>query len=56
MSSITVKRLKPRNAFVAACLFRKAGAHGRVPARHRRAAAADLRRELRDVDRQRHVP
>lgn len=50
MSSIKVVRLKPRNALVPACLFRRAGVHRPSAGSRRQRAAVELRRELVDVD------
>ena len=56
MSSFTVQTLKPRNPLVQACRFRRAGVHCTSAGSRRQRAAAELRRELVDVDRRRHSP
>ena len=56
MKSVTVMPLKPRNPFALAGRLRMAGAHRPSRGGERQQAMHQLRRELRDMDRQRHSP
>ena len=56
MNRLILEPLKPRNPWVAASLFRLAGAHRRTSGGQRRQAERRLRRELRELDRERHSP
>lgn len=44
--TVSLKAPKPRNALVAAALFKKAGVHGKTRKAERRSAQVALRREL----------
>jgi len=56
MNPLIVRTLKPRNPFARAARCRSAGSHQRTRGGQRQHVANELRRELRDMDRQRHSP